>query len=87
MRLTISAAFGLVAACTPVLTVPALADTCGASAWAALIGGPVLALPPASAGQTRRIIRPGDSVTEEFFDRRINYHLDATDRVVRITCG
>jgi hypothetical protein len=68
--------------------VPALAeDTCGASAQAALIGQPATALERVYILGAVRIIRPGDAVTMDFSETRINFDLDATDRIVRIFCG
>lgn len=88
MRKTIAIAMlAASAACVPTIEAPRGTDPCGAHAQAARMGGPAAAIPEAAAGQTRRIIRPGDSVTEDFSDQRINYYLDAADRVVRITCG
>lgn len=87
MRRIVSAAFVLLAACVPAVDAPSVSDPCGAPNQVALIGQSAAVIPDAAPGQSRRIIRPGDSVTEEFSDRRINYHLDAADRVVRITCG
>ena len=34
-----------------------------------------------------RIIRPGDAVTEDFNPDRINFVLDANERVTRVYCG
>ena len=34
-----------------------------------------------------RIIRPGDAVTEDFNPARINFVLDANERVTRVYCG
>jgi hypothetical protein len=63
------------------------ADSCGASAQAALIGQPATALERVYLLGPVRVIRPGDAVTMDFVERRINFDLDATDRIVRIFCG
>ena len=34
-----------------------------------------------------RIIRPGDAVTEDFNPARINFVLDANERVTQVYCG
>jgi hypothetical protein len=34
-----------------------------------------------------RVIRPGDAVTEDFSPDRINFVLDANERVARVYCG
>ena len=40
------------------------------------------------AGAVRlRWIRPGDVVTMEFSDQRLNIHLDARNRVESVNCG
>lgn len=68
--------------------VPAPAeDTCGASSRAALIGQPATALELVYILGQVRIIRPGDAVTMDFSESRINFDLDSTDRIVRIFCG
>lgn len=70
-------------ACTVVPPPPG--DACGATARQALVGQPVrlaLDLPPGV-----RIIRPGDAVTEDFSETRLNVFLDSQDIVTRLTCG
>jgi hypothetical protein len=74
----------LLAACGPAPP-PAAPDACGASPRADLVGRPVqlaLDLPPGA-----RIIRPGDAVTEDFSDTRLNVFLDAQDVITALTCG
>ena len=34
-----------------------------------------------------RVIRPGDAVSEDFNSARINFVLDANERVTRVYCG
>jgi hypothetical protein len=63
------------------------ADSCGAAARAALIGQPATALERVYILGPVRVIRPGDAVTMDFVERRINFDLDAADRIVRIFCG
>ena len=40
-----------------------------------------------SGARTLRWIRPGDAVTMDFRDDRLNIHLDAQHRVERLACG
>ena len=61
--------------------------SCGADALAALVGGPVAALPDAGGWGTLRIIHPGDAVTEDFSETRLNVEVDAQDRIIRLSCG
>ena len=77
---------GAVPPAGPALPAPG-ADTCGAAARAALIGQPATALERIYILGPVRVIRPGDAVTMDFVERRINFDLDATDRIVRIFCG
>jgi hypothetical protein len=62
-------------------------DTCNANARSALIGQPATALERVYILGQVRIIRPGDAVTMDFSESRINFDLDSTDRIVRIFCG
>jgi hypothetical protein len=41
----------------------------------------------ASGARTMRWIRPGEAVTMDYRTDRLNMHLDAQNRVTRITCG
>lgn len=34
-----------------------------------------------------RVLRPGQAVTQEFNEERLNLHVDATGRVLKATCG
>lgn len=60
---------------------------CGADRLIGMIGRPVSALPKAPAGGTLRILRPGDPVTEDFRDTRLNIILDSGDHVTALSCG
>lgn len=79
-------------ACTPVApSMPALppaeADTCNAARFGDLIGAPVTALETRLYLGPVRVIRPGDAVTMDFSASRLNIALDASDRIVRLSCG
>ena len=55
--------------------------------FSGLIGQPATALERVYILGPVRIIRPGDAVTGDVIPRRINFDLDATDRIMRIFCG
>ena len=79
---------GLTAGCAPVLLpVPPVEDDCGAAQLQGLIGQPVGILAGMTFTGTVRILRPGDVVTMEFGPNRLNFAVDARDRITRITCG
>jgi peptidase inhibitor I78 family protein len=40
-----------------------------------------------SGGGVVRVIRPGQMVTMEFNERRLNIEVDAAGRVIRVRCG
>ena len=60
---------------------------CGADRLIGLIGGTVGALPPQPLDRSVRILRPGDAVTEDYSDRRLNVILDGRDRITALSCG
>jgi hypothetical protein len=63
-------------------------STCGADRLSALIGQPVEMVEAVSARPgTLRIIRPGDAITEDYSETRLNAELDANDRIIRLWCG
>jgi len=80
-------------ACVPVLGLPPMAqppqtpDTCGIAARTAYVGQPVAALVTDGLAGNARIIRPGDAVTEDYSDARLNVDLDAADMITRLWCG
>ena len=63
------------------------ADTCGAGPYAGLIGQPATALERVLILRQVRVIRPGDAVTMDFREDRINFLIDGSERIARITCG
>lgn len=74
----------------PAATPPAAvtpADTCNMAQYTALIGKPATdpAVPVGSA--TVRIIKPGDQVTMDFSEARLNIELDAAGNVATLRCG
>jgi len=79
--------------CTAVAFDPAptrrqgLLGHCGADRVVGLIGAPVAALPAQPASRTVRTVRPGDPVTEDFSNARLNVILDSADRIIAVSCG
>jgi hypothetical protein len=64
-------------------TVTGLGDLVGQPATSEL-GGEALRR---SGARTLRWIRPGDAVTMDYREDRLNVHLDAENRVERFQCG
>ena len=62
------------------------ADTCNATQYAALIGQDATALERVLLMGQVRVIRPGDAVTMDFRPERINFYIDAANRIERIAC-
>lgn len=60
---------------------------CGADRLVGLIGAPLASLPPQPASRSLRILRPGDPVTEDFSETRLNVILDSADRLTAVSCG
>lgn len=61
-------------------------DTCGAEGYQSLVGSPLAAVTlPASLNS--RIIRPGDLVTQDYAEDRINFELDEQGTITRVSCG
>lgn len=90
MRFSSLLLFALVAACA---TVPdQSAGACRAEGLDGLVGQPATVELGAEAmrrsGATRlRWIRPGDMVTMDYSESRLNIHLDSQNRVERFICG
>lgn len=69
------------------------ADTCGARGLGRFVGGPAGAVEGVrlvgADGQPAvvRVIRPGDAVTMDFREDRVNVEVDAAGAVSRIYCG
>jgi hypothetical protein len=66
---------------------PGTLASCGADRLIGLIGAPVSALPATGLPEAVRILRPGDAVTMDFSERRLNVTLDAADRIAGLGCG
>ena len=88
------AAFVLAACATvaPEASNPPPEDSCGAIGLADLQGqvrsdSLVAEVGRRTAGRRVRWIRPGDAVTMDYSPERLNIHLDARDRIERLSCG
>ncbi len=66
---------------------PMLEDTCNANAYAALIGQDATTLEKELILGMVRVIRPGDLVTQDFRPTRINFGINADNRIIEISCG
>lgn len=63
-------------------------DTCKASQYQFLIGQPESAVAAAGVMRPTRVVPMGGIVSQEEYDSfRINFHLDATGNIVRLSCG
>ena len=66
---------------------PQLEDTCGATAFATLIGQNATALERVLLLGPVRVIRPGDAVTMDFRPDRVNFKIDDNETIQAIDCG
>ena len=63
-------------------------DTCKAAQYQYLIGQPEGAAAAAGVMRPTRLVPMGGIVSQEEYDSfRINFHLDATGNIVRLSCG
>jgi uncharacterized lipoprotein YajG len=70
----------------PAVPLPAQ-DTCGAGPYASLVGQDATALERVLIMRQVRVIRPGQAVTMDFSAERINFEIDAANRIAVIFCG
>ncbi len=79
----------LLAACAPARPSlpPTIADTCGARDYGNLIGQDVTALEKVLILGPVRVVRPGDMVTMDFREDRINFGIGTDDKIVEVSCG
>lgn len=66
---------------------PVAADTCNMAQYAALVGKPVTDPGVPAASVTVRIIKPGDQVTMDFLEARLNIDVDAAGNITGMRCG
>jgi hypothetical protein len=78
----------LLAACVPDAVPPSTpVGTCGASGLQGLVGQPATVLQTMKFGTVTRIIRPGQAVTMDYSETRLNIAIDKDERIERVTCG
>ena len=66
---------------------PMAEDACGASGFASLIGQDASVLLTTTFATPTRIIHPGEAVALDFRPERLNFDIDAGERVARVFCG
>ncbi len=82
----------LLAACTvdmppPVVFPPDPVGRCGAADLQGLVGQPASVLQTMRFGGPVRIIRPGEAVTMDYSESRLNIIINRSDRIESVTCG
>ena len=60
---------------------------CGGDLVEPLIGQSVTNLPASGNWGTLRVIRPGQAVTEDYSETRLNVQLDEADTIIALSCG
>lgn len=84
LAILITAALGI-AACQA--TSPVEAGECEADALQDMVGEPAGNLALMDLPSPVRIIRPGDAVTRDYRLERLNFYIDAHERIERVACG
>ena len=64
-----------------------VADACGASGLQQLVGQPASTLETMRFSQQLRVINPGQMVTMDYLEGRLNIAIDDQDRISRVYCG
>lgn len=77
----------VLAGCMPEANQPPAPDTCGATALKHLIGHPEAALTGVRFAQPVRITHPGDAVTMDYNQSRLNIGIDAQGNILALKCG
>lgn len=62
-------------------------DTCGATPFLHLVGGPVDRVHTAGLPGIYRVLAPGVIVSQEYNAHRVDIQVDAKGTVTRLTCG
>jgi hypothetical protein len=97
-RLSFLALASMLAACTTTATppmsdpTPSAGVTCDPAPAQSLVGQPATAANVERARQlagarTARVLKPGQMVTMEYMDGRLNVYVDAKNVIERIHCG
>lgn len=60
---------------------------CDAAEWQEFVGQPVHGLETATWEQPVRFIRPMTPITEDYSEERLNFDIDANEKISRIWCG
>ena len=85
------AALLLLAACVtedgPGAGTAPVAGDCGASGLQQLVGQPASTLETMRFSQQLRVINPGQMVTMDYLEGRLNIAIDEQDRISRVYCG
>ena len=77
----------LLAACAPVAGAPAGGpDACGASGYRSLVGTNIAAV-TLPAELNHRVIGPGEMITMEVIEERLNLWVSGSGVIERVTCG
>ena len=71
----------------PPPALPAAPDACGAAGLQVLVGQDVALFEAQARPGPKRILRPGQPMTMDQSDQRVNVVVDAQNRITRITCG
>ena len=82
----------VIGACAPVAPTPSPNVACKADAAQLLVGTPFTTRRGERAqrlatARTLRVIRPGQAVTMDYREDRLNVELDAGNRITAIRCG
>lgn len=90
--LTLSSATLLMAACATTTEAPPIANGCDAQAVQTYLGqsatpATIETARKAAGAEIVRTLKPGQVVTMEYRDGRLNVHVDASNTIVRATCG
>lgn len=64
-----------------------VAGDCGASGLQQLVGQPASTLETMRFSQQLRVINPGQMVTMDYLEGRLNIAIDEQDRISRVYCG
>ena len=62
-------------------------NQCGALDLQYLVGAPAQELDAMRFNKPVRVIRPGMAVTMDFNPERLNFEVDRSGRIARVTCG